>query len=341
MMARRYSARPGRVLQGIALATLLLVALLLGAGPARAAEKAEKEEAKGPTPEQVARNMQKNEACFECHSEAGVAKPPKPDMDLKKLRKLIRDKATYLASDHQKLACTKCHNEGYDDFPHAADAKDNTSNCDDCHQKKANRAQAEFDKSVHAKNLADKFTCNTCHNPHLMRRADKLGEPTKIVAQDNRVCLGCHDSDERFAQFAPEKKSRPLIDEIHSWLPNTRSHWQAVRCVECHTPLVASAEPISHQILDKKKAERKCISCHSQDTQLKVRLYRHLASTSTDKFGFSNPEVLTRSYVIGATRNPLVDKLMIGLAAVTLLGVLLHGVLRLVSYYIRRSKKHE
>ena len=296
---------------------------------------------KGPSPEAIAKAAKANEECFACHSEAGVEHPPVEGMDLKKLRGLIRSKEAFLASDHGRLACTKCHNEGYDDFPHAEDAKDSTSSCPDCHQKKADLAQAQFDKSVHAKHLADKFSCTTCHNPHVMRLASKLGDPHKIVQQDNRVCLGCHDSDERFAQFAPEKKDRPLIDDIHKWLPNTRKHWQAVRCVECHTPIVGASEPISHEVFDKTRAERKCVACHSANTMLKVRLYRHLQQDEQQKLGFVNSVILTENYVIGATRNPTVDRVMVGLAGLTFFGVLLHAIARVVASYLRRRKKND
>jgi predicted CXXCH cytochrome family protein len=293
---------------------------------------------KGPSPEVVAKNRKANEECFACHSEQGLQHPPREGMDLKKLRAHIRDKEAFEASQHGKLACTKCHNDGYDDYPHAADAKDSTTSCPDCHQKKADLLQAQFDKSVHGK--LDGFVCTTCHNPHTFQKAATLGDPKKIVQQDNRICLGCHDSDERFAQFAPEKKDRPLIDEIHKWLPNTRKHWQAVRCVECHTAIVAANEPISHQILDKTRAERKCVACHSANTMLRVRLYRHLAQDEQQKFGFINTVILTENYVIGATRNPWLDRAMVGLAALTFLGVVLHGALRILMNYLRRRKNN-
>jgi predicted CXXCH cytochrome family protein len=299
------------------------------------------DEPKGPSPEVAAKNQKANEACFACHSEEGVKHPPQEGMDLKKLRGHIRDKETFQASQHGKLACTKCHNDGYDDFPHAEDAKDSTTSCPDCHQKKADLLQEQFDKSVHAKNLGDKFTCTTCHNPHQFQKAASLGDPKKIVKQDNRTCLGCHDSDERFAQFAPEKKNRPLIDEIHKWLPNTRKHWDAVRCVECHTPVVGANDPISHQIVGKKQAERKCVACHTADSALKVRLYRHLQKDEQQKFGFINSVVLTENYVIGATRNPWLDRAMVGLAALTFLGVAAHAALRVLMNFLRRRKNND
>uniref|UniRef100_UPI002638E582 cytochrome c3 family protein n=1 Tax=Propionivibrio sp. TaxID=2212460 RepID=UPI002638E582 len=262
------------------------------------------------TPDQLEKIRIGNNECFACHSADGIAHPPKQGMDLKLLRGLVRDANAFYGSDHQRLACTKCHNEGYDEHPHAADAKDMTTTCSDCHDKTATLVGKQFDKSVHAKNLADKFTCATCHDPHLMRLAAKLGDPQKIVAQDNRVCLSCHDSDDKFAKFAPDKKIRPRIDDLHDWLPNTRAHWKAVRCVECHTPAVAAGEPISHEILNKDKAEKKCLACHSANSSLNTRLYRHLAKEEHQRLGFANSVILSNSYVLGATRHPLIDTLL-------------------------------
>ena len=291
------------------------------------------------SPEQLAKVRAGNDECFACHSTAGIAHPQKADLDLKRLRGLVRDADAFYASDHQRLSCTKCHNEGYDEHPHAADAKEMTSTCADCHDKTATAVSKQFDRSVHAKNLADTFTCTTCHDPHLMRQAAKLGDPHKIVAQDNRVCLGCHDSDESFAKFAPEKKTRPLIDEIHDWLPNARAHWKAVRCVECHTPAVAANEPISHQILGKDQAERKCLACHSADSSLKTRLYRHLVSEERQRLGFANSVILANSYVLGATRHALIDTLLMIAFGAMLVGLLAHGVGRIVAR--RRQRRNE
>ena len=292
------------------------------------------------SPEQLAKIRAGNDECFACHSTAGITHPQKPDLDLKRLRGLVRDADAFYGSDHQRLSCTKCHNEGYDEHPHAADAREMTSTCADCHDKTATAVSKQFDRSVHAKNLADTFTCTTCHDPHLMRQAAKLGDPHKIVAQDNRVCLGCHDSDESFARFAPEKKSRPLIDEIHDWLPNARAHWKAVRCVECHTPAVAASEPISHHILDKDQAERKCLSCHSADSSLKARLYRHLVGEERERLGFANSVILANSYVLGATRHALLDTLLMIAFGAMLVGLLAHGIGRIVAR-LRQRKNHE
>jgi len=292
------------------------------------------------SPEQLARIRTGNDDCFACHSQAGVTHPPKEGLNLKRLRGLLRDADAFYGSDHQRLACTKCHNEGYDEHPHSADAKEMTSTCADCHDKTAAMVSKQFDQSVHARNMADTFTCTTCHDPHLMRLAAKLSDPHKIVAQDNRVCLGCHDSDESFAKFALEKKVRPLIDEIHDWLPNARAHWKAVRCIECHTPAVAANEPISHHILDKNQAERKCLACHSADSSLKARLYRHLVSEERERLGFANSVILANSYVLGATRHALLDTLLMIAFGAMLVGLLAHGIGRIVARLAQR-KNHD
>ena len=286
------------------------------------------------TPEQLEKQKLANGECFACHSEAGLQKPPKEGLDLKKLRGLLQHPESFVQSDHQKLLCTKCHSEGYDEHPHADDAKDSTSTCTDCHSKKANLIEAQFEKSVHAE-LADKISCPTCHDPHRMRIAAKQSDPARIVAQDNRVCLGCHDSDAQFAKYAPEKKSRPLIDDLHAWLPNTRLHWRSVRCVECHTPEVAAGEMLSHQILSKDKAEKDCLACHGANSTLKARLYRHLVKEEQERLGFANSVILATSYVPGTTRHPLLDTLVLGAFAAMLLGLLAHGLGR----FLTRGKR--
>lgn len=292
------------------------------------------------TPEQVEKTRVANNECLACHSEAGISHPPKEGMDLKALRGFLKDPEIFNGSDHRQLACTKCHNEGYDEHPHAADAKDSTTTCSDCHAKKAALIEKQFDKSVHAKNLSDTFTCTTCHDPHVMRLAANMTDAQKIVAQDNHVCLSCHDSDEKFAKFAPEKKTRPPIDDIHSWLPNTRLHWKSVRCVECHTPSVANEEPISHEILNKDKAEKKCLTCHSANSSLKTRLYRHLIKEEQQRLGFANSVILSNSYVIGVTQHPLLDTLILFAFGAMFLGLLAHGLGRIVARLIHRRKNN-
>lgn len=289
--------------------------------------------------ETLAKNRLANAACLACHSLRGMAQLPKPDLNLARLRGLVHDPLVFEASVHGRLACSKCHTEGYEQHPHAADARDMTSTCLDCHGKIGGPIEAEFAESVHARNLADWITCLSCHDPHSMRVARQVADPAQIVAMDNRICLGCHDSDQTFARYAPERKLRPDIDQIHAWLPNTRMHWKAVRCVECHTPL--STGRLSHQILDKTRATRQCVACHSANSELSTRLYRYLAQQEQRKSGFLNSVMLGNAYVISATRNARLDGFMFSLIGLTVAAVVVHGLLRIFFARRRRSQRHD
>lgn len=283
-----------------------------------------------------------NGECIACHTEQAVKFPPRPNMDLEKLADALMDPFLYEKSQHNGMACKTCHGKGYVEYPHAKGAQAKILDCDECHAQLAFRVKAQFDNSVHAKNLSDRFNCNTCHDPHVDRLAKELGDPQQIVAQDNGKCLECHDSDLKFAEYGgslPKEKARPDMDAIHEFLPNTKRHWQAVRCVECHTPESTHSKlALSHEILDKEKAQRDCVTCHSQDTALRTRLYRHMAQEETSKMGFLNSAVLGNTYVIGATRNVYLDRLALWLVGLTISGIALHGFLRILASLFRRGR---
>lgn len=298
----------------------------------------------------IEKNRKANEACYACHSAEGIKNPPKAGLDLAvKLKDSHLESGIFNLADHGVMDCRECHDKThYDGYPHAEIGKKETRNCTDCHAAKVLRLEPQFDASVHAKNknLREKFTCSTCHNVHINIIQKRLKDPAKIVAQDNHGCLECHNSDLTFSKFAPDgektpgvKRKRPDIDTIHDWLPNTKLHWNAVRCVECHTPAMAANKMLSHEILNKEKAEKKCVACHSADSALRTRLYRHIVKDEQQKYGFTNSIILSNSYVIGATRHPLLDGFIMGLVLLTLVGVLGHGVVRILAA-IRRQKEH-
>lgn len=294
-------------------------------------------EAKAPVnPELLEKIRASNAECYGCHTGAGVAHPPRADMDMAKLRNLLLEEADFKGSGHGQMECKTCHGASYSKFPHAANARKLISQCEECHAVKVMKIEKQYHASVHAKNLADKFTCHSCHDPHLYNVASRLAAPKAIVSQDNGMCLDCHESEERFRAMAPKDKKRPDLERIHKWLPNTRLHWAAVRCVDCHTP---AAKMVSHEIVNKDKAERDCVTCHNRETALRTRLYRHLVQSEQEQLGFANSVVLSNSYVVGATRNRYVDWGIIGLAVLTVGGVAGHGLLRILITLFRRRTK--
>lgn len=290
-------------------------------------------------PELVEKIRRSNAECYACHSEQGVKNPPRPDMDLKKLSALLVDHKHIDASNHGGMECKACHGPAYVKFPHAEKAREQISPCSECHARKVFKIDKEIEKSVHTKSdKGDKFTCVTCHNPHLYRVAAKIIQPRSIVLQDNAFCMDCHESELRYAEFAGVSKRLPNMDTVHHWLPNQRLHWGAVRCVDCHTPL---GKTVSHEIQKKDKAEKQCVSCHTQDSALRRRLYRHLVQEErTSKEGFLNAGILTDAYVIGATRNEYLDWASMLAVGLTAAGVILHGLIRLIAGFLRRRSNH-
>lgn len=314
-------------------AVLVLATTLALAFPAVAADEAAP---KPIDPELVEKIRKSNAECYGCHTEAGMAAPPRTDMDMTKLAGLLLEEADFKLSGHGQMECKTCHGASYAVFPHAEGAKAKISPCEECHAVKVMKIEKQYHSSVHAKNVADKFTCHSCHDAHLFNVAAKLDSPKSAVAQDNAMCLDCHESEERFRTMAPADKKRPDLDRIHKWLPNHRQHWSAVRCIECHSPV---AKTQSHEIVNKDKAERDCVSCHTRESALKTRLYRHLVKDEQEKLGFVNSVILSNSYVIGATSNRYVDLAVLGLAGATVAGLLGHGFIRLITAFLRRRGK--
>lgn len=326
-------------------ATRLAASLLLGlalSGVVAAQTKG----AMGTDPETVAQVRAWNAECLQCHVGDSLHEQGKGLFNLPKTaEKSDRISPKFAASNHGNMACRTCHVGAFKAYPHTVEelaSKAETLQCNECHAQESFRVEAQVAKSVHSKNLKDNFTCSTCHDPHIVASAKKLGSVHKLVAQDNAMCMECHNSDKKFAEFGgkvlPDKK-RPDIDKIHEWLPNTQRHWQAARCIDCHTPPVKanSSLSVSHEILNKDKAQKNCSTCHAQDSALRTGLYRHIKETEAKEMGFANAAFLRNSYVVGATRNIYLDLLGLIMVGGTIGGVSLHGLLRILAARRRKS----
>lgn len=307
------------------------VAVLMDCGPTQA------QTATKIAPAELARIGQSNAQCLACHSEAGLHSLDRTDVDKAALAVLQVDPEAFRKSNHGNVECLACHVTGFKEFPHAAAAKKQINWCDECHTRQFLRIEDQFSKSVHAKKAKEQpgsFTCVTCHDPHVFLKASHFSTTRQAVSQDNAMCLQCHASDQRFAQLSQE--ARPNLDKIHDWLPNTPLHWAAVRCVECHTPVPQSI--LSHEIVPAERAEKNCVSCHSANSTLRVRLYRHLVEEERETVGFINSVILNEAYVIGATRNRYLDMAFGLVAAVVVGGIGLHGLARFVAGLRRRRR---
>ncbi|MAT39430.1 MAG: hypothetical protein CL946_07475 [Ectothiorhodospiraceae bacterium] len=281
-----------------------------------------------------------NDACFRCHalSTLGIR-----DTAPGGIRNLSVAPQEFGHSIHGDLQCTHCHEQGYDAWPHAQERTGvGALRCTNCHQDPKLELkelfadiQQEFAKSVHVQKLGEKFSCFSCHDPHSFRREQEVS--TRKIESANALCTDCHESGQKLAAFT-ERKFAP-IEVTHAWLPNQDLHWEHVRCVDCHTSY--EAPNTSHNVLPKSQAVTKCESCHSQNSVLLAKLYKYEHRESRQRMGFLNGTLLNDAYIIGSTRNSVLDAVSFALFGLTLVGIGGHGLLRWMGKKKREAAKEE
>ncbi|MEZ5400982.1 MAG: hypothetical protein R2729_15030 [Bryobacteraceae bacterium] len=274
-------------------------------------------------------------ACLECH--AGNADSKRGGIEI--------DPEAWKTSTHATiLGCAGCHSEGFSDYPHKgkrADAPD----CTVCHSgdssKPYDRAKIEEDvkNSVHVTLLArlsgnhraegelPTFRCVNCHYPHDFRPVAAMGTIADAVRIGNAVCLQCHAQPGRGDGVTAEQ-ARANLTAKHEFIPMWDLHTQAARCVDCHTP---GKEETIHRILPASQAQHDCVQCHSKDSLLLRKLYKHVAAEQRSKGGIVNSVIYNDAYLIGATRYEWLDQLGLGLLAAALAGIVLHALGRVAT----------
>ena len=269
-----------------------------------------------------------NQSCLRCHAMATLAYR---DPGTGEIVDLAVNPHALTQSVHGELDCIDCHEGEFDRYPHPADAANETLSCIGCHEKddtedhiaRYQSIDAEYVESVHATSDAPEvegFSCHSCHDPHGFRASQVGEEITAIVRDDNQVCLSCH-----------EKVRDPLSDP-HAWLPNREKHWNAVRCLDCHTPLSDNGKTVSHQVLKAEDSNRDCVNCHSKEPSLLNRLYQYRSEEDLATKGWLNKAVFNDAYVVGMSRNATLDLLGLIVIGLTLLVLAAHGFGRYKAY---------
>lgn len=262
--------------------------------------------------------------CLRCH---GMETLAYRDEITKGIVDLHIDLEDYEHSNHEKLDCVICHKAGYDVYPHSIKTKSENLYCLDCHiddprleKYRFVEIGKEFKSSIHYKNLSDKFSCFSCHDAHNFKVGRDEDNIAQLIVNDNNICLNCHGSQINFNQLIVNEF--PVLEDVHNWLPNARLHWKTVRCIECHLP---NTENFSHEILPKEDAVKNCVECHTTNSILLTKLYRFQSKEERQKNGFINSIVFNNAYVIGMTRNVLLDRISVILFAATIIGLVMHG----------------
>ena len=278
-------------------------------------------------------------ACLKCHSNQSYSfHNDVTDKEVKRLMNpyYVLDTFAISAGVHKSFDCTDCHSSEYEVYPHQATLKlEPLSSCLDCHggdesyaKYKFEEIQAEVEKSVHHKVYGENFSCSKCHNQHTYaataRNSDNVLE---IVDYSNKLCLSCHNDMKKYKLVSGHEN--PKLVEVHDWLPNQALHFQHVRCIECHTEVVDSLM-VSHNILGKDQAVKKCVECHSADSRLKASLYKYENLQKRSENSGLGSVLTNSSYVIGTHQSPFLKLLSILIFLATLAGIIIHSIFRIL-----------
>ena len=280
---------------------------------------------------------EKNERCFKCHGQGryeytneNLGRQVKALM----FPQRIIDRNKFYEANHKSFSCTDCHSEDYTKFPHPGQLRMGMSyNCLDCHggdekfaKFKFEGIDSDYQKSVHFKLEDEGFTCWSCHNPHEYKISIRDSKNLKeTILYDNNICLDCHSNYNRF-QLLSDKEEVSIMKK-HDWLPDQAAHFKSVRCIECHS-VVNDSVLVSHQIMPRENAVRKCNECHAKNSLLMSSLYK-FQSKEQRKDGFFNGIILNQSYVIGANRNGYLNLLSIIVFSIALIVIIAHIFFRI------------
>lgn len=268
-----------------------------------------------------------NDQCLKCHRGKYYSfYNENKDLEERKLMNpyFVIDTVSYLQGEHKGNTCTDCHSEEYKTYPHRADLKiEPIVSCTDCHDFEA--IAADVKKSVHVESFGDFFNCELCHDPH----SNKLvkSDMSELIQYNNSRCLNCHNNIDKYKIFTSNEN--PELKSTHAWLPNQELHFNRVRCIECHTSVSDTSEVV-HHIVPKEQAVQNCNECHSTNSLLRDKLYRHQLN---EKGGILNPYksfILNDAYIIGANKNDFVNLICLLIFGFTISGILIHTLFRII-----------
>ncbi|OGU58830.1 MAG: hypothetical protein A2X64_09480 [Ignavibacteria bacterium GWF2_33_9] len=230
--------------------------------------------------------------------------------------------------------CTDCH--GAHIFEKASSPtsnirKSNVANvCSKCHI----GVSQEYKQSIHGvaleKGNPDVPTCSYCHGEHsisavvevpLKMFTDNQINPQSAVKTKMVYCIKCHADEKMMSKYGIA-----TFNKAHDWLPSLGKHNETVRCVDCHSSY--TPPNLSHNLLPPEKTIKKCEECHSKNSVLMSKLYKHEKTQSRKKYGFINGTLLSDAYVVGTTRNLFLDSFTVIAFVVILIGIGFHAFMR-------------
>ena len=285
-----------------------------------------------PAPATSDEDAKANAICLDCHNTEDLwSKDPLTDRTLH----LTIDADAYKLSVHGQMRCRDCHQRGYGYVPHRTPRRRDPFACLTCHQKDhaldrwdIPKIKKEVLASVHQERVGKHFDCHACHNPHTYTPPPRAANAAERIARSNQVCERCHGLDHKRYDKAADAST------AHRFLVNPQHHLEKVKCISCHARTEGT---LLHQNLDVKESVRDCNACHAKDSPLLQDQFRSPTKKTKSRPGFLNDDVLDHAYVIGATRNVLLDGLSFFLVGFIVIGALAHLLTRGVR---KRRKVH-
>ncbi|MDX8340194.1 cytochrome c3 family protein [Draconibacterium sp. IB214405] len=281
----------------------------------------------------------KNHDCLQCHSQQTYSfHNEMMDTEEKRLMNpyLIIDTTQLRTGVHQSFDCTDCHSFDYTTYPHLATLKlEPMMTCLDCHGGDESFAKYEFErideevkKSIHYQSFGENFTCSKCHDQHYYSATARTSSSiVEIVEISNEMCLSCHNDMKKFSLVSESDKA--AVVDIHDWLPNQELHFKHVRCIECHTA-VEDDLMVSHNILSKDQAVRRCAECHSANSLLKASLYKYQNLQERAEDGTALGVLSNENYVIGSHQIPILKTISLIIFFAAMAGVIIHVIFRII-----------
>jgi cytochrome b subunit of formate dehydrogenase len=188
-------------------AIILLAALSLAAGPARALD---------------------NSDCFACHSDKAMVRTN----TLKKVESLFVDEAAFKASIHGKNLCTSCHAD-IKDVPHPAKLK--TVACSACHRLETDiYLKSDHGLAIH-KGVSEAASCKDCHgHSHTLLNCRNPASPVNR-GHIPETCGRCHSKTEEMEKFNLRQRGVVVTyDKSVHGIAHAKGTANAAVCTDCH-----------------------------------------------------------------------------------------------------------
>ena len=264
--------------------------------------------------------------CGECHG-AGLLTD--------RLVKLPRIIAAYAQSVHgagterglaAAASCADCHEvhdvRGPADPASAINYMNVAATCGQCHPD----VEIDYRESIHGRALeagvTDSPTCTNCHGEHLILSPGDPDADTYSRKLATETCGACHDDPIIIAKYDLEGGVvGSYVDSYHGWA-SRRDYESAATCVDCHTAHSVLPEEDSASTIHPDNVVATCGQCHDNADVKFAASYTHTAASIT-----KNPV------------NRLIRSIYIVLIIVVIGGMVLHNLVILSHYAIKRWKE--